>query len=75
MVPGVTDNDAWLQRLGEHIAGYDVVKKIEILPYHTLGAYKYKELGIPYSLEGVPPLSPERTKEIKEMMARYRPTQ
>lgn len=75
VVPGITDNDEWLQRLGEHIAGYDVVEKIEILPYHTLGAYKYKELGIPYPLEGVPPLSPERTKAIKEMMTRYRVTQ
>ena len=72
VVPGITDNDEWLQRLGEHIAGYDVVEKIEILPYHTLGAYKYKELGIPYPLEGVPPLSPERAKAIKEMMSRYR---
>ena len=75
VVPGITDNDEWLRRLGEHVAGYDVVEKIEILPYHTLGAYKYKELGIPYPLEGVPSLTPERTKDIRQMMGQYKPTQ
>ncbi len=75
VVPGLTDNDEWLHRLGEHIARYSVVKKIEILPYHTLGAYKYKKLGIPYPLEGVKDLSPERTKAIKQMMSQYAETQ
>lgn len=75
VVPGLTDDDEWLQRLGEHIAGYDVVEKVEILPYHTLGAYKYKELCLPYPLEGVPPLSPERAKEIRQMMSKYKPVQ
>lgn len=73
VVPGLTDNTEWLQRLGEHVAKYDVVKKIEILPYHTLGTFKYKELGIPYPLDGVEPLSVERTKEIKELMSKYKP--
>lgn len=73
VVPGLTDNDEWLRRLGEHVARYDNVKQIEILPYHTLGTFKYKELGIPYPLEGVDALSVERTKEVKEMMAQYKP--
>lgn len=73
VVPGLTDNDEWLQRLGEHVAKYDNVKKIEILPYHTLGTFKYKELGIPYPLDGVEALSIERTKEVKEMMSQYKP--
>lgn len=73
VVPGLTDNDEWLQRLGEHVAKYDNVKKIEILPYHTLGTFKYKELGIPYPLDGVDALSIERTKEVKEMMSQYKP--
>lgn len=73
VVPGLTDNDEWLQRLGEHVAKYDNVKKIEILPYHTLGTFKYKELGIPYPLDGVEALSIERTQEVKEMMSQYKP--
>lgn len=73
VVPGVTDNDYWLQRLGEYVAQYDVVKRIEVLPYHTLGVFKYKELGIDYPLEGVEQLSVERTKEIREMLSKYKP--
>lgn len=73
VVPGLTDNDEWLHRLGEHVAKYSVVKKIEILPYHTLGTAKYAKLNIRYPLEGVPPLSTERAKEIRKMLAAYKP--
>lgn len=73
VVPGLTDDDAWLKRLGEHVARYDVVKKIEILPYHTLGTFKYEQLGIRYPLDGTPPLSAERAKEIRKMLSAYKP--
>ena len=73
VVPGLTDNDEWLRRLGEHVAKYNVVKKIEILPYHTLGTAKYAQLNIRYPLEGIPPLSTERAKEIRKMLAAYKP--
>lgn len=73
VVPGLTDNDAQLTRLGEYVARYDVVEKIEVLPYHTLGTFKYEELGISYPLQGVPPLAPERAQEIREMLSKYKP--
>lgn len=71
VVPGLTDDDRWLHRLGEHIARYDVVKKLEILPYHALGTFKYKELGLPYPLEGTSALSTERAEAIRRMMSQY----
>lgn len=73
VVPGYTDDDESLRRLGEYVAAYDVVKKIEILPYHTLGVFKYKNLGIDYPLDGVPPLSAERVQQIRDMLSAYRP--
>ena len=73
VVPGLTDNDEWLRLLGEHVAKYSVVKKIEILPYHTLGTAKYTQLNIRYPLEGVPPLSAERATEIRKMLSAYKP--
>ena len=75
MVPGLTDNDEWLRRLGEHVAKYDCVQKIEILPYHTLGEYKYEKLGLKYKLEGVPAMSAHRAQKIREIMAEYKPCQ
>lgn len=73
VVPGLTDDDHWLRRLGELAASYSVVKKIEILPYHTLGAFKYGQLGLEYPLDGVPALSAERATEIRAMLSAYKP--
>lgn len=52
LVPGITDKDEYLIRTREFIDTLKTVTKVEVLPYHTLGAYKWKELGIPYKLEG-----------------------
>ncbi len=60
VVPTLTDDDERLHRLAEHVSHYSCVEKVEILPYHTMGRYKYQDLGIPYPLEGIEPLSPER---------------
>ncbi len=75
VVPGLTDNDEWLRRLGEHVARYDCVEKIEILPYHTLGEYKYEKMGMKYKLEGVQAMTAERAQEIRKIMAEYKPCQ
>lgn len=75
VVLGLTDDDLWLHKLGEYVSHYNCVEKIEILPYHTLGTYKYKELGVKYRLEGVPALSEQRANEIRSMMAQYKTCQ
>lgn len=75
VVPNLTDNDEWLRKLGEHVSHYNCVEKIEILPYHTLGTYKYEKLGEKYKLEGVPALSAQRANEIRSMMSQYKPCQ
>ena len=67
VVPTLTDNDELLDELGNFIKSLgDIVEKVEILPYHTLGKYKWEELKIPYSLEGISDLPEERAKEIRK---------
>lgn len=56
VVPGLTDSPEHLTSLGDYIASLPQVEKVELLPYHTLGVHKYQTLGIPYALEGVPPM-------------------
>lgn len=75
VVPGLTDTDEWLDKLGAYVAQFKCVERIEILPYHTLGVFKYKELGLDYPLEGVEPLSAERAKEIRTKLSAYKPCQ
>ena len=67
VVPTLTDNDNSIKSLIEYLKPYNVAEKIEWLPYHTLGVFKYKELGIPYPLEGVEALDKKRIEEIKKM--------
>lgn len=60
VVPTVTDDPVYWDRLGRFMATVSNIKKLEILPYHTLGVKKYEELGIEYPLKGVP----QRDKEL-----------
>lgn len=51
LVPGVTDQEEDLLALRDFVASLKTVDRVEILPYHTLGVFKWKELGLPYGLE------------------------
>ncbi|VQC25903.1 pyruvate formate-lyase-activating enzyme [Streptococcus pneumoniae] len=68
LVPGLTDRDDDLIELGKFVKTLKNVDKFEILPYHTMGEFKWRELGIPYSLEGVKPPTADRVKNAKKLM-------
>lgn len=68
LVPGITTNETYLKELNDFILTIKTVKKIEILPYHTLGVVKYKNLGIKYPLEGVEPPTKEEIAKAKEIL-------
>lgn len=57
VVPGLTDGDEHLAGLESYLKTLHGIERVELLPYHTLGVSKYHTLGIPYSLENVPPVS------------------
>ena len=73
VVPGLTDNEDDLESLARYISQYQVVQKVELLPYHTMGTFKYQQLGIPYPLEGVEPLNRKALQRAKEIFASYKP--
>lgn len=54
IVPGITLDMEKLERLATFLKPFSCIEKVELLPFHQLGAFKWKALGIPYQLEGVP---------------------
>lgn len=55
LVPGLTDDLEDIARTARFAAGLGNVQRVDILPFHQMGKYKWKELGIPYTLEDVSP--------------------
>ena len=67
LVPGLTDDPEDVRAWAKHFQKYKTIERVEILPYHTLGVYKYEKLGLEYPLSGtLPPtdLVLERTRKI-----------
>jgi pyruvate formate lyase activating enzyme len=68
LVPTITDDPNDLRRLAAFIRTLNNVKKIEILPYHKLGVYKWKALGLKYPLEGIEPPSEESVQMAQRIL-------
>lgn len=65
IIPGITDNKEDLQKLGEFIGKLKNLHALDVLPYHTMGVHKYKELGIEYPLENIKALSVKDAEKAK----------
>ncbi len=68
VVPGITLNDTYLERLGYYIGGLDNLKALDVLPYHTMGEVKYENLGMDYPLKGVPAATKEQAVHAREVI-------
>ncbi len=68
LVPGITDDDCLLHELSDFLSTLHNVKRIDVLPYHTMGKYKYENLGIKYSLADTEPPSDERVNVAKKIL-------
>lgn len=68
LTPGITDNDEYLTKTRDFIRTLHNVQRVEILPYHGLGAIKYKDLGIEYPLKDVESPSAQRIQNAKNIL-------
>jgi len=68
LVPGVTDTEEDLLALRAFLSSLSCVERVEILPYHDLGKYKWKKLGLEYPLEGTPLPSEEDVLRAKQLL-------
>ena len=68
LVPGLTDNEEDLLKLKDFISSLKTVKKIELLPYHDMGKYKWKKLDLKYDLEDIRPATDSDIKRAKNIL-------
>ena len=68
IIPGITDNENDLIKLKEFISSLKNVKKIELMPYHEMGKYKWDKLGQKYELEGVSQATNEDIARVKNIL-------
>lgn len=68
VVPGITDNEKYLKELGKFLAKLDNIKALDVLPYHDMAVLKYKNLKIPYPLQGIPSLSKDEAIKARNLI-------
>ena len=68
LIPGITDKDEYLVQLRDFLKTLDNIQRIDVLPYHTMGIYKYEKLGIDYPLKEVNPPSADRVENAKRIL-------
>lgn len=68
LVPGINDDDESLHRLRSFIDTLSNVERVEVLPYHDLGVYKWEQLGIPYKLTDVKPPTEESVLHARKIL-------
>lgn len=68
IIPGITDDENDLIRLKKFLQTLKTVEKIELNPYHTLGVYKWEDLGLEYPLKGVRQANTEDIERAKRIL-------
>ena len=68
LVPGLTDDEEGLRRTADFIRSLKTVQRVEVLPYHTLGLFKWQKLGISYPLPDAVPPTAEQGRRAEELL-------
>ena len=68
LVPGYTDDEVDLIKLRDFIKTLKTVERIQILPYHSMGKYKWKKLGLEYPLENIREAKQEDVERARRIL-------
>ena len=68
LVPGYTDDEKDLLKLKDFISTLDTVEKVQILPYHSMGKYKWEKLRMKYPLDGVRDANQDDVTRAKKIL-------
>ena len=71
IIEGKNDSLSSIKRLSEMVAPFTVVKKTELLPFHTLCRTKYESMGIPFAFSSIPDTQPHTIERLSKELANY----
>jgi pyruvate formate lyase activating enzyme len=66
LVPGLTDTVDDVEKVARFTSTLAHVERVEVLPFHQLGAGKWADLQLPYQLADVPPAAPELVRRVED---------
>ncbi|WP_237155431.1 pyruvate formate-lyase-activating protein [Oryzibacter oryziterrae] len=67
LVPGLTDKMDEISELARFAAGLGNVERVDVLPFHKMGEFKWDDCGRPYKLKDTQPPSAELTEEVRNV--------
>lgn len=71
LVPHWSDDTKAITALAQHLHDYPNVEKVEVLPFHKMGEYKWEELGYDYKLKDTPEPEDDIVQQAKSIFAQY----
>ena len=71
VIPGITEDYAAIEKMAAYLSRYTVIRRLEVLPFHKMGEYKWKLLGEKYTLTDTLEPAKESILKIKEIFSKY----
>ncbi|MDO5088443.1 MAG: pyruvate formate-lyase-activating protein [Leptotrichiaceae bacterium] len=71
IVPGYSDDEGDLHEWAKFVSQFENIVRVDILPFHQMGGYKWKEVGKEYKLEDVKTPTREEIKKVEEIFKSY----
>ncbi|CDM98299.1 MAG: pyruvate formate-lyase-activating protein [Limnospira sp. PMC 1291.21] len=71
LVPNLTNDINNMEALAKFVSGFTNVEKVEILPFHKMGEYKWEEIGYEYKLKDTPEPTPEQVSTAINIFEKY----
>lgn len=72
LVPGLTDDFNEIEELAAFLSKLENIEKVEILPFHKMGEYKWEELGYEYKLKETNPPSKDIIEKVRKVFEKYK---
>lgn len=71
LVPELTIDVEQAKKLGSFLSNYECVERVDLLPFHKYGEFKWEELGLDYTLANTKEPTSEQIEEIREIIKSY----